>query len=164
MGLENPAQRPRAELGIISFLGQPAAGAVRQGEDHLPGGQLGVELRQEFIDNLLHDSHCQGIEGDDVIQTVSEFRRKQFLHRLDPLGFSVITAVAEADGLSPHLAGAGVGGHHQDNVPEVRLLASVVGEGGMVHHLQQDIEQVNVGLFDLVQQQDRMRMFADPIG
>ena len=41
--------------------------------------------------------------------------------------------------VSPH---AGVGGHHQHHVAEVRLAPVVVGQRPVVHHLQQDVEHV----------------------
>ena len=56
---------------------------------------------------------------------------------------------------------ADVGGHDQDDVAEVGLAAVVVGQRGVVHHLQQDVEDVRVRLLDLVEQQHRVRRLAD---
>jgi hypothetical protein len=61
-------------------------------------------------------------------------------------------------------SGAGVGGHDQDDVAEVALLAVVVGQLAVVHHLQQDVEQVRMRLLDLVEQQHAMRMLVDAVG
>ena len=63
-----------------------------------------------------------------------------------------------------HLGGAGVGGHDQDDVAEVDLLAVVVGQLAVVHHLQQDVEQVRVRLLDFVEQQHAVRMLVDAVG
>jgi hypothetical protein len=40
----------------------------------------------------------------------------------------------------------------------------VVGQLAVIHHLQQDVEQVRMGLLDLVEQQHAMRMLIDAIG
>ena len=63
-----------------------------------------------------------------------------------------------------HIGGAGVGGHDEDAVAEIDRLAVMVGELAVIHHLQQDVEQVGVRLLDFVQQQDAVRMLVDRIG
>ena len=55
---------------------------------------------------------------------------------------------------------AGIGGHHQDHVPEVGLAAVGVGQHAVVHDLQQDVEDVRVRLLDLVQQQHAVRVLT----
>ena len=40
----------------------------------------------------------------------------------------------------------------------------VIGELPVVHHLQQDVEQVRVRLFDFVEQEHGMRMLVDRVG
>ena len=62
------------------------------------------------------------------------------------------------------LGGAGVGGHDQDHVAEIDLLAVVVGQLAVVHHLQQDVEEIRMRLFDLVEQQHAVRMLVDAVG
>ena len=59
---------------------------------------------------------------------------------------------------------ARIGRHDQDHVAEVDLLAVVVGQLAVVHHLQQDVEQVRMRLLDLVEQQHAMRMLVDAVG
>ena len=49
-------------------------------------------------------------------------------------------------------------------MPEVGLAAVVVGQGGVVHDLEQDVVDVGVGLLDLVEQQDGVRGAADRVG
>ena len=63
-----------------------------------------------------------------------------------------------------HVLRAGVGGHHDDHVAEVRLAAVVVGERAVVHHLQQQVEHVRMRLLDLIEQQHAMRMLGDGLG
>ena len=60
--------------------------------------------------------------------------------------------------------GARVGRHDDDDVAEVGLAAVVVGQRAVVHHLQQDVEDVRVRLLDLVEQQHRVRLLGDRLG
>jgi hypothetical protein len=75
-----------------------------------------------------------------------------------------VVLLGEADGAAAGLLGAGVGGHHQHHVAEVRLAAVVVGQRTMIHDLQQQVEDVRMGLLDLVEQQHRVRMLGDLLG
>ena len=63
-----------------------------------------------------------------------------------------------------HLLGAGVGGHDDDDVAEVGLAAVVVGERAVVHHLQQQVEDIRVRLLDLIEQQHAVRVLGDRLG
>ncbi len=72
--------------------------------------------------------------------------------------------LAEAHHRLAHVRGAGIGGHDQDDVAEVDRLAVVVGQLAVVHHLQQDVEDVRMRLLDLVQQQDRVAVLVDGVG
>ena len=59
---------------------------------------------------------------------------------------------------------AGIGRHDQHDVAEIDRLAVVVGQAAVIHHLQQDVEQVGMRLLDLVEQQHAMRVLVDRIG
>ena len=59
---------------------------------------------------------------------------------------------AEAHHGLAHVGGTGVGGHDQDDVAEIDGLAVVVRQLAVIHHLQQDVEDVGVRLLDLVEQ------------
>ncbi len=58
----------------------------------------------------------------------------------------------------------GVGGHDQNHVAEVGLAPVVVGQGPVIHHLQQQVEDFRVGLFDFIEQQYAMRLLGDRLG
>ena len=73
-------------------------------------------------------------------------------------------AAAEADRVALGVGGAGVGGHDQDHVAEVDLLAVGVGQRAVVHDLQQDVVDVRVRLLDLVEQHHRVRVLVDGVG
>ena len=59
---------------------------------------------------------------------------------------------------------ARVGGHDQHHVAEIGLAPVVVGQRAVVHHLQQDVEDVRMRLLDLVEQQHRVRLLGDGLG
>ena len=96
------------------------------------------------------------------VQPVAELRREHAVDRLFVLAFA--QSPAEADRGLGHVRGAGVRGHDQDHVAEVDDLAVVVGHLPVVHDLQQDVEEVRMGLFDLVQQHDAVGMLVDRVG
>ena len=51
-----------------------------------------------------------------------------------------------------------------DGVAEVDRAALAVGQAAVVEHLEQDVEDVAVGLLDLVEQDDRVGPAADRLG
>ena len=57
-----------------------------------------------------------------------------------------------------------VRGHDQHGVLEVDGAALAVGQAAVVHHLQQRVEDVGVGLLDLVEQHDRVGAAAHGLG
>ena len=104
-----------------------------------------------FCTTLRTTSGGRPLKWIDGVEAVAEFRREQALDRLFVL--VVLLAAAEADALLGRVRRAGIGGHDQDDVPEIDLLAVRIGERAVVHHLQQDVEQVRVRLLDFVEQQ-----------
>ena len=92
-------------------------------------------------------------KGDDRIQPIAEFRGKHaldighFITRLRPLG--------KADERFRKRFRPRIGGHDDNHIAEVRLAAIIVGQRSMIHHLQQDIENIRMGLFNFIEQQHR---------
>ena len=73
------------------------------------------------------------------------------------------TPTTEADGFLRGIRRARVRRHDQDDIAEVDLLAVVVGQLSVVHHLQQNVEQVRMRLLDFVEQQHAVRMLIDAV-
>ncbi|MNJ44807.1 hypothetical protein D3C77_398740 [compost metagenome] len=69
--------------------------------------------------------------------------------------------LSEADRGSCSGFSTGVGGHDHDDVAEVRFAPVVVGQGTVVHHLQQQVEDFRMGLLDFIEQQYAMRLLGD---
>src|SRR5208283_4531821 len=59
---------------------------------------------------------------------------------------------------------AEVRGHDEDGVLEVDGAALGVGESAIVEDLQEDVEDVGMGLLDLVEEDDGIRPAADGLG
>ncbi len=102
------------------------------------------------------------IEPDNVVEAVTEFRRKHFFdfaHRI-----STVVLMNKPNRFTLSFTYPGVGRHHQHHVAEIRFTPVIVGQRTVIHHLQQQVEDVRVRFFDFIQQQYRMRMFNHRIG
>src|ERR1035441_9789804 len=122
-------------------------------------GVVGIDSTSSHLRNDL----LRGMrKGNDRVEPVAEFRREHSVDRLDVVAFAL--GAGETIGLLRQVGGAGIGGHDQDDVAEIDLLAVVIGELAVIHDLQQDVEQVGMRLLDLVEQQDAMRMLIDAVG
>ena len=162
MLLDDAAQRTRAELLVIALFRQPRRRGFGQFEADTAIGELGFELQHELLHDPADNRLRQPRERDDRIETVAEFGREQFLDRRQILAFTL--AAPEADGFLGSVGGARIGGHDQNHVAAVDLLAVRVRDLAVIHDLQQDVEDVRVGLLDLVEQQDRMGVLVDRVG
>ncbi|CNT59988.1 Protein of uncharacterised function (DUF3170) [Salmonella enterica subsp. enterica serovar Bovismorbificans] len=98
----------------------------------------------------------QMIEPNNVVETVTELRRKHFLDLAHRIGTVVL--MNKTNRFTFGFSHASVGGHHQHHVAEIRLAAVVIGQRTVIHHLQQQVKDIRVRFFDLIQQQHRMRM------
>ena len=66
----------------------------------------------------------------------------------------------EAQGRGPgDLAGTDVARHDDDGVAEVDLAPLAVGEAALLEDLEQDVEEVGVGLLDLVEEHDEIGLW-----
>ena len=96
------------------------------------------------------------------VEPVAELRAEHVLVGL--VVVARLAALAEADARLRQIPRADVAGHDQDHVAEVALLAVVVGERAVVHHLEEHLEHVRVRLLDLVEQEHRVRRLRDRLG
>ena len=105
----------------------------------------------------------QVLEVDHGVEAVAELRGEG---AIDGLGEGRVGhgAVAEADEALAHVAGSRVAGHDEDDVAEIGLAALVVGEGRVVHDLQEDVVDVGMGLLDLVEEDHGVGRLADGVG
>ena len=112
------------------------------------------QLFQNQFHNVLDLFRLQGLEGNNVIHTVQEFRtepgQQQLTHR-----FAVHVIPRFHDPLAADIAG-----HDDQGILEVYAAALTIGQAAVVQHLQQSIEHIGMSLFDFVEQDDRVWMTA----
>src|SRR5271166_349400 len=169
--LQRAAQRTRAVAAVHHRLVEDPLARVFGHRDR------DGALRQVLVQLLHHQLHDldevrlgQRVEDDDLVETVEELGVEGALHLalhhvLDLAGDRVFHLGLETHaGALLQMARADVGGHDDDGVLEVHRVAQAVGELAVLKHLQQDVEQVRVRLFDFVKQHHGVGRALDALG
>jgi len=109
------------------------------------------------------------VEHDRLVDAVQELGPEVLLERLvDLLAHLLVgdrlVGLGEADGGLPQIGGAEVRRHDDDGVLEVDRATLRVGQPAVLQDLQQRVEDVGVGLLDLVEQHDGERLAAHGLG
>src|SRR5579885_1391030 len=168
--LESPPQRPRAVAAVRArFLENPLACFRRQDHLDLAVDQGVVHLPHQQIDDAKQIFIAQRVEDDDFVQAVQKLRIERplhfvhhhFFHRL-PAGLVRPALEADARALL-QVPRAEVGSHDDDGIAEIHRIAESVRQLAVFKNLQQDIENVRMRLFDLIQQDDRIRRAANTL-
>ena len=140
------------------MLGEPAAGRSGEVEGDALLNKLFPQLTDELIDDAFHFSHAELVELNQSIQAIAELRTKGTFDGVFRLAGTATWGSLLSRDTTPkanlragHLTRAGIRRENQDDIAKIGFFAIVVCKGGMVHHLQQDIEHIRVRLFDLVQ-------------
>ena len=166
--LDRPLERARPEGGIRAFLHDQLSGGRGQVDRQVLLGQPAIQPAQEQLDDLFEIGLRQRVEDDDLVDPVQELGPELgperigdlALHRL--VGAVVLTASGAADGadqLRPDVA-------RQDDrcVPEVDGWALAIGQAAIVEDLEEEIEDIRVGLLDLIEEDHLVRPAADHLG
>jgi hypothetical protein len=122
------------------------------------------ELGEAEVDDVGELLFAEGVEDDDIVDAVEELGAEvlaQDAH--DALGGLGEAFFALGPG-GGELRCAEVRGHDEDGVLEVDGPAFGVGEAAVVEDLQEDVEDIGVRLFDLVEEDDGVRTAADGLG
>ncbi len=98
----------------------------------------------------------EGGEDDQVVEPVEELRLERGAYDVQ---HPLLLHLGPGQGVDQELT-AQVRREDQDGVAEVHRPALTVGEPAVVEHLEQDVEDLGVGLLDLVQQHDAVRAAA----
>ena len=127
-----------------------------------------VELLNQQFKNLHEFRIGQRGEDDDLVQAVDELGVEGSLHlahhhllhlREDDL----VLGRLEAEAFTLHqVLGPDVRSHHEDRVLEVDRVAETVGELAVFKDLEQQVEDIRVRLFDLVEQHNGVRIAFYP--
>lgn len=116
-----------------------------------------LQLREHDVRDAAEIVLAQLVEADDLIDTVDEFGAQELAQRLHGLLLRLLGQTAAKADAAALLVGACVGGHDDDRVLKVDDPALRVGDAAIIENLQQDIQHVRMGLFQLVKQDDGIR-------
>src|SRR5215213_6421284 len=161
-----PRQRSSAELRVVALLGEELLRRVGDLDLDALAFQVLVQAREHDVHDLQHVLLGEGLEDDDLIYPVEELRPESPLQGLarPPLGLTEVHAVARGEAELPRrdeMLAAHVGGHYDDRVLEVDRPTLGVREAPVIEDLQERVEDVGVGLLDLVEENDRVGTPAD---
>ena len=109
-----------------------------------------------------HVRAAQAVEQDDLVQPVEEFGSKMRPHQLH-YGLAHRARFLPLR-LRRHDLAAQVGGHDDHGVAEIHRASVPIGEAPVVEHLQQQVEDVAVGLLDLVEEYHLIGAAAHGLG
>ena len=101
------------------------------------------------------------VEVDDLVEAVEKLRPQELVEgALRTLTALIVRAQAEAERAGARVA-AGVRGQNDDGVLKVHGAPLRVRDAAVVQDLQQQVHDVRVRLFDLVEENDGVRPAAD---
>ena len=162
--LDGTAQRAGSVLRVVALPRDESARGIGHFETDPRFGEPSLHAGEEQADDLFQLGLAERLEDDDLIDPVQELRAKVVAQAgLHPLG-------GRGEGIRPGLAGldqcsrADVAGHDHDRVAEADGSALGIGQAPVVEELKQDVEDVGMGLLDLVEQHHLVRAAADRLG
>ena len=171
--LDHPPQRPGAKERVVAFLGDMLTGRRADLHVYLAVGQLLADLVQHQVDDGEDVLLGEGMEHHGGIHPVQELWPEELLYLVQDLILHALVVLAfrlglvglqrEADdGLLGNQVGAQVAGHHDDGVAKVYFATFGVAQVAVVEDLEQDVEDLGVGLLDLVQQDTAVTLATHP--
>src|SRR5574340_1015672 len=171
--LDDTAQGASAVVGVISQADDVLLGRVCHLEAHLLGVQLIADPIEHEVDDASDLLDRQTAEDDDRIDPVEELRAEGLLELVEDLllhavvlglaaGRLVIAVGPEAEaGVLEEGLRADVAGHDHDRVAEIDPPALRIAQMPVFEDLEQDVEDLGVGLLDLVEEDHRVALATD---
>src|SRR5713101_3952082 len=161
--LDGPPQLPRPEGGVKALLHEEIQGALRGLELDALVRDLGIDAGQHEADDGRDVFPRQRVEHDDVVDPIDELRAEGALELVEDLFLHLVVRLALALGQEAWSraladeARAQIRGHDEDGVLEVDHVTHGVREAAVVEDLQEHVEDIGMGLLDLVEEDDRVR-------
>src|SRR5919199_2770319 len=172
--LDRAPHRSRAEHGVEALLHEQILGGIGRLHDQPLLGELLLRAAEHQVDDLADLLAAERSEHDRGVDTVEELGPEELLHLRQHLflhlvvlllrGLLALGLVEAQARLAADQLRARVGRHDDDRVAEIDLAPLGVGQPPVVHDLEQDVEDLGVGLLDLVQQDHRVRLAAHGLG
>src|SRR5215203_2311756 len=161
--LQHALQGARPEGGVVALFCELVQGLVSELDRHVALDELLAEALYLDLDDVAHVLALELVEDDDLVDPVEELGAEDLAQLARNPGFhllvgetGVVRAEAQRLGLVDRLS-PDVGGHDENDVLEVHGAALRVRELPVLQYLQHDVEDVGVGLLDLVEEDDRVR-------
>ena len=169
MGLDVPLQGAGAVDRVIAAVDDGVLGRVGDNQFQLFVLQTLAQVGQHQVNDGADFGLGQALVVDNVVQTVqelgAELALEQLVNSVSGLVGQLVAAVGAAlFQILQNQVGAQVRRQDDDGVLEVHRAALAVGNAAIVQHLQQDIEHVRVGLFDLIEQHNAVGVAAHGLG
>src|SRR5438874_4157798 len=157
--LDRPLEGPGPERGVEPAVDEQLHRLLGDVEVHVLGLEPVVNLTQEDPHDLAHVVARERVEHDDVVNAIQELRVERSLQlvldRALDLGELRHSALGLLESQVPpardDLATPEIRGHDNHRVLEVHPAPRAVGEHPVIQHLEQHIEHIRVGLFNLVE-------------
>src|SRR6266540_2817806 len=160
--LDRATHRARAKDRVETLVHQHVLGVLGHFHRQPLLGELLLGAAELQVDDFADLHLAQGTEDDRGVDAVEELGPEELLHLLQHLVLHLVVLLlrvllalglveAQARFATDQL-GARIGRHDDDRVAEVDLAALGVRQPTVIHDLEQDVEDLGMGLFDLVQQ------------
>ena len=152
LALDEPPQRPRTVHRVVAPARDQLARLIGELERDTALAQAPVDVGDLEVDDPLDLRQRQRLEQHRLVDAVEELRTEVAAQLRHDLVARVVGDVpAGVDAVEQEVR-AEVRGHDDHGVAEVDRAPLPVGQPPVVEHLQQRVEDVGVGLLDLVEQ------------
>ncbi len=153
-----------AELRIPAGAGEPLPGGGGDCEGEVLGFEAILEVSQLKFDDARQLFFGEAVEDDEVVDAVEEFGAEVLAEFGSEGGFHLSAVARGSSALEEEFLDDGradVAGEDDEGVFEIDGAPLAVGEAAVVEDLEQGVEDVRVGFFDFVEEDDAVRVAAD---
>ena len=171
MALDGAPERAGAVLLVPSVLDEVLAGGGGDVEGDLEVGEALGHLGELEVHDAVHVLLAELLEDDDVREAVEELRLEGALGLVEDALLELLVVARRVDGGVEAHEGVplqdvrpDVGGQDEDGVAEIDRAAERVGQAAVLQDLQEQLDDVRVGLLDLVEEHDGVGLAADLLG
>ena len=127
-------------------------------------GEPFADFPEHQVQDLEQFFPAKGLENDHLVDAVEEFGPEGLLHRFDdtgtdpvPVRHLALARGGEAEALPLHgIPCPDIAGHDDHAVAKIDGMPLAVGEAPVFKYLEKDIENIGMGLFDLVKEHHRV--------
>ena len=162
--LDGALEGTRSELGVVAFLGDEFGSGWVDFEEEALFCEALADFAELDVDDFGELSFVEAVEDDDVVDAVEEFGAEMGLELgADEFLNADLFLGGNGAGVEGFLddRGADVACQNNDGVAEIDGPPLPVCEASVVEDLEEDVEDVVVGLFDFVEQNDAVGAASD---